>query len=116
MNETQASSGPFSEEEKKEYWVSLFNDWRNSGLTMTEFLKDHPSITRDKFMYYRNKYTPDEVSRREPTSSPTNWTSISLDVAPTQLNVFVQDVRIEIPSGFDQTLLKEIVEVLRDDS
>lgn len=48
-------------------------------------------------------------------SDVTGWSAVHLDLNTPSLTLTHQDVQIEVPSGFDQDLLKEVLEVLRDD-
>lgn len=44
----------------------------------------------------------------------TTWSTLTMEIPSSSIDVFVNDCRVGLISGFDKTLFREVVEVLKD--
>ncbi|MFC7371074.1 hypothetical protein ACFQPF_05245 [Fictibacillus iocasae] len=89
-------------------WMEIISDWRESGLTVKEWIQDRDDISYSQFIRNRIRLFPTEKEPKE-----TTWSAITMDIPFSKLDVLINDCRIEVRTGFDEELLREIVEVLK---
>lgn len=111
MEVTKASdTGSSSSEDQK--WIEIIERWKESGLSIAEWVRNQEGITYYQFIFHRNRLFPEDIKKNEFMEQELSWSSVNVTF-PSTLNVFVQDCRIEVSPGFDQELLREVVEVLK---
>ncbi|BAQ08651.1 hypothetical protein OXB_0179 [Bacillus sp. OxB-1] len=99
---------------KEEEWIRLIDEWRESGQSIKDWVHEKEDITYKQFLYWRKQLFPDEIEKRPVEMKETVWSSLNVEIPSATLDVFVHDCRIEVTTGFDQELFREIVEVLRN--
>lgn len=97
----------------KDEWILLINEWRESGKTIKEWVEQKEGITYKQFIYWRSQLFPEEIEKRPVDIKETTWTSVNVGIPSSTLNVYVRDCLIEVTSGFDKELFREVVEVLK---
>jgi|SRR5690625_7111191 len=117
MNETHldsaASNGvkPYS----KEWWIDEIKSWKTSGLTAKEWCEKTEEYSYSQFIQNRIRYCPEEVNQQdEKEHSIASWTTIQIGSTATHFDIECRGVKIPVYKGFDQELLKELIEVIRD--
>ena len=91
--------------EKRRLWENRLRDWNTSGLTQSEYCREH-GLRVNQFIYWKKRVMPGtvtlvEISTPKPLrSSP----DISLLVGA--------HYRIEIPEGFDPASLELVIRVV----
>jgi hypothetical protein len=101
-------------EQRRQEWTARIADYKASGLTMSAWCDAH-HVTKEQLKYWLRKL---KVVPSEVVIAPTHW--VPLTVAdPIQftnhassLVVYIGPAHIEIRSGFDPRLLREVVQAL----
>lgn len=93
-----------------ELWQERINSYRNSGLTMEDWCAAN-GFTLDQLKYWLYKGRKKSPTQAAPTFLPVAVSS-SEPVA-FALWIHVGSARIEVTSGFEPQLLREVVEALR---
>lgn len=91
-------------------WLQIIEEWRKSGLNAAEYCRDHDGFSYSQFMRQKTRLFPEEVRREE---QATTWSAISMEIPSASIDVYINDCRVVVSSGFDQDLLREVVEVLK---
>lgn len=100
-----------TEEDQK--WIRLIEEWRNSGKTIVEWVGEKDEVTYRKFAEARKRLYPEETSKGEFLEQETTWSALSIDLPLSTIDVHVNGCKIVVGNGFDQELLRELVEVLK---
>jgi hypothetical protein len=84
-----------------EDWLSILSQFQASGLTITEFCKQH-KLTLSNFYKWRKRVDGLPTSDLNPTSKPlepmnNNWQAITLDNKPTIAKQW--DIELTLPGG-----------------
>jgi hypothetical protein len=103
-----------TKEQRRQEWTARIADYKASGLTMSAWCDAH-HVTKEQLKYWLRKL---KVVPSEAVTAPTHW--VPLTVAdPIQftnhassLVVYIGPAHIEIRSGFDPRLLREVVQAL----
>lgn len=111
-NENQAYV--LSSEERDQRWIELIEECRDSGQSISEWVRERGEFSYSQYMKARERLFPDDIRKNEFLENETTWSSINLDLPPSTLDVFVNDFRIVVGAGFDQELLREVVGVLKN--
>lgn len=96
-----------------EAWSKIMADWRQSGLSVTTWVEQQDTVTYHQFMQARKKYFREDIKQSEDAKNETEWSSLSIEIPSSTLDLFICDCRIEVSRGFDQELLRELIEVIR---
>ena len=94
-------------------WEKRFSEYEASGQSIVSWCKEH-SIKINQFYYWRRRLRLDRVEKRQPVK----WLSIDLDPSKQKshdtdsISIHVGQATIELKKGFDQQLLREIIQVL----
>jgi hypothetical protein len=99
-----------------EKWIAIIEEWRKSGMSISEWCRNQEEITYHQFMHYRKRLFPEDLRPNEFMNQETSWSSLTMEIPTSSLDVVINDCRIVVPSGFDQALLREVVEVLKEDA
>jgi len=91
------------------YWKTHIEKWSDSGLTQTKYCKQN-KISRDRFTYWKRKFKKKDL--------PVEFVRVShvsqvMRTADLKLNIGA-DLQIEIPEGFSQVTLEQILKVLEE--
>jgi hypothetical protein len=102
-----------TKEQRRQEWIARIADYKASGLTMSAWCDAH-HVTKEQLKYWLRKL---KVVPSKVVTPPTHW--VQLTVAdPIQctnhasLVVYIGSSHIEIRSGFDPRLLREVVQAL----
>jgi hypothetical protein len=101
------------EDNQDQRWLQLIEEWRQSGLTAAEWVRERDDISYDQFMKNKRRLFPEEVQRSEFWEKKTTWSALKVEVPSACFDVYINDCRVVVGSGFDQELLRELVEVLK---
>lgn len=107
--EEQQSLVNYNELDQK--WLEIIEEWRKSGLTAAEYCRDHDGFSYSQFMKQKTRLFPEEVRKAE--EQATTWSTITMEIPSASIDVYINDCRVVVTSGFDQDLLLEVVEVLK---
>lgn len=94
-------------------WEKRFSEYEASGQSIVSWCKEQ-SIKVNQFYYWRRKLRLDQVEKGQTVK----WLSVDLDPGKQKsydtdfISIHVGQVTIELKKGFDQQLLREIIQVL----
>ncbi len=95
-------------ESLSKYWKSHIDQWSDSGLTQTEYCQQN-DLSRYKFTYWKSKSKkknlPVEFVQVSHASQIMHRTGLKLNIDPC--------VQIEIPDGFSQVTLEQVLKTLK---
>lgn len=95
-------------------WAPIMAEWRESGLSAAEWVSQRTDITYDQFRNARRQWFPEDFTKRVgPVDRQTEWSALTVEIPSSNLDLYIRDCRIELASGFDQELLREVLEVIR---
>jgi transposase len=103
---------------KEKYWRRLLGQWRQSGLSASQFCQ-RQGISQPSFYSWRR-----EIARRDehcatvrPSSTPT-FVKLALEgAAPPPLEIVLADGRLlRVRPGFDAALLRQVLRLLEEPS
>jgi len=105
------NSGLSKREINCQRWREQINAWQQSGQTQKMFCQQQ-RLGLASFQRWRRIFETEENSSNPP---PVAFLPVSMkETNPANLTVVVNDnLRIEIPAGFDPNALRQIIEVLR---
>ncbi len=93
-------------------WEQRLAEYETSGKTIKEWCQEQ-SIRENQFYYWRRKIRPEKVEENQPIK----WLSINLADSSTSssnsIAVHIGQMTVEVKSGFDHNLLREILKVLQ---
>ena len=114
-----------SREHKRKFWLDHIEQWQQSGLKRSEYLKQH-GLAASSFDYFLKQHAPEppkpapknpipflpvdieseleEVDQAAPSLPPSPIQAFSLTTP--------KGFKVELPSGFDLEGLKQIIQVL----
>jgi len=97
--------------ERRQQWKARIEAYRDSGLSVKEFCKQHNISTRQLYYWLRKE------SLKEQTDNTVQWLPVSLssqeDISGCDfLTVKVGPAVIEVRQGFNEKLLLDVVKVL----
>ena len=97
--------------ERRQQWKARIEAYRDSGLSVKEFCKQHNISTRQLYYWLRKE------TLKEQTDNTVQWLPVSLsskeDIALSDfLTVKVGPAVIEVRQGFNEELLLHVVKVL----
>jgi hypothetical protein len=95
----------------RQQWLEHIQHWQHSGLTQVAYCEQH-HLGLKSFQRWHGKL---KQERKPQASSATTFLPVNITVPKVQnLSLLIgDDLRIEIPAGFDPAMLKQIVQVLR---
>lgn len=95
-------------------WEQRLEAYEFSGKTIAAWCQEQ-LVRENQFYYWRKKLRVDQVEKRQAVK----WLPLELGngklvgLAPDFIAVHVGQVTVEIQKGFDQQLLREIIQVLQ---
>ena len=105
------SSSLSKREVNRQRWSERIQHWKRSNLTQKAFCERH-QIGLASFQRWRGVFAKEGT----PESTPATFLPIKLVQSASAPNMVVclgEDLRIEIPVGFDPVMLKQVVHTLR---
>ena len=95
----------------RQRWLERIHEWEQSGLTQKAFCEQR-HLGLASLQRWRRLFRTEEASHMP---APVRLLPVSVkETKPANLTVVVNDnLRIEIPAGFDPIALRQIIEVLR---
>ena len=99
--------------EKRRFWEQQIQQWRDSGLTQTEFCRVH-NLKAHQLTYWKKRFEPAQapVSLVELKWEPTFQIPTCPNPSPLRL-ILNEQFRIEVDRGFDPATLQQLVVSLR---
>ena len=100
-------------EQKRSYWRQHINSWQETGLTQTEYCRQH-NLKHHQLVYWKKRYLK--------TQSDVSFAAIQLEdlldiPAPADqasLTVVIDNpLKVEVTEGFDPQLLRQLIAALR---
>jgi hypothetical protein len=99
---------------KSHDWNKIIEEWRESGKSIAEWVREREDITYQQFMKQRRKLFPEDIRKNEFVEEETTWSAIKMEIPSSTIDVLINDCQIVVRTGFDQELLREVVEVLKN--
>ena len=101
-------------EEMAELWISRINDYRASGDRVATWCERHQVTDRQLWYWMRNLKKSGQLA---PPASKPRWASVGIDEpAPsgaTPILIRVGAIAVEVRSGFEPSLLANVVRTLQ---
>lgn len=100
-----------SGDDLRSLWEQRLAEQQISGQSIAAWCKEQ-SIKDNQFYYWRKKLSRDQVD----TLQPVKWVPLQLspgNITPESIAVHIGLATVEIKKGFDQQLLREIVQILQ---
>ena len=100
-------------EQKRSYWKQHINSWQQTGLTQAEYCRQH-NLKHHQLVYWRKRFLKTQA---EVSFVPLKLEDL-LDLSPHQeqsslVLVINNQFKIEIRTGFDAQLLRQLIFALR---
>ena len=105
------SSSLSKREVNRQRWSERIEHWKRSELTQKTFCEEH-QIGLASFQRWRGIF----AKEGKPKAAPATFLPINIvpsASAPSLALCLGEDLRIEIPAGFDPVMLKQVVHTLR---
>ena len=98
----------------RQRWRERIETWKASGQSQKAFCKDH-HLGLSAFQRWCRMFKVEDAERDIPSAQPVHFLPVRVGASITShLTVRIQDdLRIEIPEGFDAKLLRQVIEILR---
>jgi hypothetical protein len=106
------SESPIDEKDQK--WIEIIEEWRESGQSIAEWIRAQDELSYEQFIFHRRRLFPEDIKKSEFIEKETTWSAISMDIPSSSFDVYINDCRVVIRTGFDEELLREVVEVLKN--
>lgn len=102
------------DKEQKSLWEKRLGEYESSSKSIAAWCQEQ-SIRKNQFYYWRKKLRLQQTEKNQPVA----WLPVKMDLSSKQarvreaIAVHVGPATVEIKKGFDQHLLREIIEVLQ---
>ena len=98
----------------RQHWRGRIDAWESSNQTHEAFCREH-HLALASFRRWRRIFKAEDSEGVVTATEPVRFLSVRVnDTASSNLTVLIQnDLRIEVPSGFNPHLLQQIIRVLR---
>jgi hypothetical protein len=108
-----------SKAEREAFWHRQFDDWQQSGLTITAFCRQR-GLTESAFHLWKRELRlqtkPRHSKTTEPRPSLPRLVPVSVAALPTSaLTLEVHRATLRIEPGADEALLRSVLNVLKGD-
>ena len=99
---------------ERQRWLEHVNAWQASDLTQKAFCQAH-QLGYASFRRWRGIFKAQQTKGGEPVSEPVRFLPVNIqEPLPLTLRIHLQDgLGIEVASGFNPQLLKQVIQVLR---
>ncbi|MET2870283.1 MULTISPECIES: IS66 family insertion sequence element accessory protein TnpB [Exiguobacterium] len=95
--------------EKETYWIVKIEEYRASGLSLIEWCETS-DVALHNMKYWLRKQSP--INRD--SSQETSWVSCVVEEPKEKsISLRIDQVDIEVTSGYDETLLLQVIRTLR---
>ncbi|ARF13010.1 MULTISPECIES: IS66 family insertion sequence element accessory protein TnpA [Bacillales] len=95
--------------EKEAYWSAKIDEYQSSGLALSEWC-DTAEVAVHNMKYWLRKQSPVNPATHQETS----WVSCVVEESiEDSISLKVNHVDIEVTSGYDETLLLQVIRTLR---
>lgn len=95
--------------EKETYWLAKIEEYRASGLSLVDWCETG-DVALHNMKYWLRKQSP--ISRD--LNQETDWVSCVIEEPKeNSISLRINQVEIEVTSGYDETLLLQVIRVLR---
>ena len=98
-------------ENNRQRWLKRIMDWQQSGLSQKAYCEQH-HLGLASFQRWRHIFMTEEKSNESPSMTflPVNVVESKASSLTVLIN---ENLRLEIPAGFDPTTLKQVIQVLQ---
>jgi hypothetical protein len=99
---------------KREKWYHLMQDYEQSGKRVGDWCAE-VGCTYHMFKYWRYRIRIQETYHSEGSGQPVEWLKADIPSVPQSdgINIRIKEnIEIMVPQGFDQALLRDVVETL----
>jgi len=105
------SSSASKREINRQRWYERIEAWQQSGQSQCDFCEGH-NLGLASFQRWRRLF---ETEEKQTDPAPIAFLPVSVkEATPSNLTVVVNnDLRIEIPVGFDPNALRQLIQLLR---
>lgn len=94
--------------ELHELWKRHMESWSVSGLSQTEYCRQN-DLSRDRFNYWKRKFNPKNLPVEFVQITPE---SMGINLPGLKLNIGL-GLQVEIPNGFSQATLEQVLATLK---
>lgn len=89
-------------------WEQRLSEFEQSGQTITAWCR-HNKVRTNQFYYWRRKLRQEKGQDQ----SQIKWVAVTHNLVKTSgITITLGQIKVEINPGFDQKLLREVIEVL----
>ena len=100
-------------EQKRTYWKQHIDDWQQTGLTQTEYCRRH-NLKHHQLVYWKKRFLKTETDVSFVSLKFDDLLDIPAQPDHASLSLVIDNhFKIEIRTGFDARLLRELILVLR---
>lgn len=106
----------FIEDKQDQRWLQILEEWRKSGQSAVEWVREREGISYKQFIKNKNRLFPEEVQESEFWEKKTTWSALKVEIpsVPSScFDLYINECKVVVRSGFDKELLCELVEVLK---
>ncbi|MTH55802.1 hypothetical protein GKZ89_20655 [Bacillus mangrovi] len=103
-----------SKDESEQVWIQRIQEWQESGQSISEWVRDRGDFSLSQFHHARRRLFPEDIRKNDFVENPTQWSHLTVEIPASSFDVHINGCRIVVKAGFDQELLREVVEVLKD--
>jgi len=98
----------------RQRWRERVEAWKKSGQSQKAFCKAH-HLGLASFQRWHRKFRAEGTANAIRSTEPVHFLPVQIhNPAPSPLTVRIQDdLRIEVPAGFDTELLHQVIQILR---
>ena len=98
----------------RQRWHDHVNAWKTSNQSQKAFCKDH-HLGLSSFQRWHRIFKVEETEGVTVHPEPVSFLPVKVrETLPSRLTILVQDdLRIEVPPGFNPNLLQQVIHVLR---
>lgn len=87
--------------EQQQYWTDKIAAWRNSGLSIAAWCRQHDE-SYNRFLYWRRQLEPQRDGR-----------FVELAAQPAGVHLSCNGLTLQLERGFDPNLLRDVLTVLK---
>ena len=102
-----------TKDESDMYWFQLIEEQEQSGLSIAEWVRQKKGISYNQFISRRRRLLPLSGITSEFLNEETTWTSIKMEIPTSTFDVYINECKVVVKSGFNKELLSELLDVLK---
>ena len=96
--------------QKQQHWQTIIEDWSNSGLSQTDYCRRH-DINIQQFYSYKSS-----LSTRDQSSKVGRFLAVVTEAPSPSIQLRCNGVELEYQQDTDETLLKQLLLLLREEA